>query len=805
MKMNKSLCALAVVSALTLSACNTTNDQAAAESAAAAQHNAALVNSFKNVIDRTGSPDYMRDYDFDEHQRFNPFFDLGAWHGHLLPDNKDSMGGFPGTALLTEEYINFMATNFDRLTVFKEGKKVDFAMEVYSLPGSLVQVLTADGVKVEMHLRFATNRTSLVETKIDTDSELTLVWDGQLIEGSHAAEGVQQSDKSVSETYPEYDRKIAATDNGLKVTFGKVRSTWDLLTSGESEYQVNKTIKADTKVDGLSFTSTAKIDSDTTFYTTYTHVLTADENLAEQAKIKAVLADPLSYQEQSDKRWEQYLTLGLTNKSATEEQARVAVKSIETLNGNWRGAAGAMKHDSVTPSVTARWFSGNQTWPWDTWKQAYAMAHFNPEVAKENIRAMFAYQIQADDKVRPYDAGYVPDLLAYNLSPERGGDGGNWNERNTKPSLASWAVMEVYNTTQDKAWLEEMYPQLVAYHDWWLRNRDHNGNGIPEYGAAVDKAHNTPDGQLLFTATINGKETQLQGIEKYNSLIASGEYDNIEIPAQTAASWESGRDDAAVFGFIDEDQLKKYVEDGGSRKDWEVQFAENRDESGQLIGYSLLQESVDQASYMYSDNKYLAEMADLLGKPADAAEFRQKSADIASYINTCMFDEKSGYYYDIRIEETEMDNGCAGKPIVERGKGPEGWSPLFNGAATQEQADIVIKTMLNKDEFNTFVPLGTASQQSPAFGADIYWRGRVWVDQFYFGVRGMEQYGYHDQAVELANKFFQNADGLVEDGPIRENYNPLNGAQQGAPNFSWSAAHLYMLYNEFFAEQKTEK
>ncbi|WP_369094685.1 hypothetical protein, partial [Haemophilus influenzae] len=27
------------------------------------------------------------------------------------------MGGFPGVALLTEEYINFMASNFDRLTV----------------------------------------------------------------------------------------------------------------------------------------------------------------------------------------------------------------------------------------------------------------------------------------------------------------------------------------------------------------------------------------------------------------------------------------------------------------------------------------------------------------------------------------------------------------------------------------------------------------------------------------------------------------------------------------------------------------
>lgn len=127
----------------------------------------------------------------------------------------------------------------------------------------------------------------------------------------------------------------------------------------------------------------------------------------------------------SAQRWEGYLATGLSNPHATPEQTRVAVKAMETLNGNWRGAAGAMKFDSVTPSVTGRWFSGNQTWPWDTWKQAYAMAHFNPDVAKDNIRAVFAFQIRPGDALRPWDAGFLPDLIAYNPSPERGGDGGN--------------------------------------------------------------------------------------------------------------------------------------------------------------------------------------------------------------------------------------------------------------------------------------------------------------------------------------------------------------------------------------------
>ncbi|MCD1126720.1 alpha-glucosidase [Jinshanibacter sp. LJY008] len=754
--------------------------------------------SFKNVINRTGSPDYMRDYDFDEHQRFNPMFDLGAWHGHLLPDSQDGTGGFPGPALLTEEYINFMADNFDRLSIYKNGKRVAFTSQAYSIPGALVQELTAPDIRVKMTLRFATARTSLLETRITTSEPLELVWDGELLEKYYAKEQKPQSEKTINQAFPDYQRKLVATDDGVKVLFGKVRSTWELLTSGSSEYQVHKSLPVQTQVEGLRFVSKAKIDNSVTLYTTYSHLLNAAEVAQEQPKIADIFHQPQKYMQASIRRWEGYLEKGLTNQHATPEQERVAVKAIETLNGNWRNAAGVMKFDSVTPSVTGRWFSGNQTWPWDTWKQAYAMAHFNPDVAKDNIRAVFSFQIQPDDPLRPWDAGFVPDLIAYNLSPERGGDGGNWNERNTKPSLAAWAVMEVYKQTGEKNWLEEMYPKLVAYHDWWLRNRDHNGNGVPEYGATRDKAHNTDAGEMLFTVKRGDKEQTLSGLGNYDKLIRSGKYDSIEIPAQVAASWESGRDDAAVFGFIDKPQLAKYVKQGGKREDWVVKFAQNRTKENVLLGYSLLQESVDQASYMYSDNHYLAEIADILGKREQAAAFRSEAKKLADYINTCMFDAASGFYYDIRIEDKPLPDGCAGKPIVERGRGPEGWSPLFNGVATQQHADAVVKVMTDAKEFNTYVPLGTASLTNPAFGPDIYWRGRVWVDQFYFGLKGMERYGYRKEAVAMAQTFFAHADGLVTDGPIRENYNPLTGMQQGAPNFSWSAAHLYMLYNDFF-------
>ena len=43
-----------------------------------------------------------------------------------------------------------------------------------------------------------------------------------------------------------------------------------------------------------------------------------------------------------------------------------------------------------------------------------------------------------------------------------------------------------------------MYPKLLRYHQWWYRNRDHNQNGLVEYGAMKHSAHNNEAGHISF-------------------------------------------------------------------------------------------------------------------------------------------------------------------------------------------------------------------------------------------------------------------------------------------------------------------
>ncbi len=784
-------------------------------------YNSKLFSSFSNAIDRTGTPKQFKDYDQYKNQRFNPFFDLGSWHGFLLPELKNDFASFTGPMIIAEEYSLFIAKKLEQLKIkntvtgqvynFKNAKS-----NIYSLPGSLVQRFEFKNLLVELKLQFASDRSALISTKLinktDRNEKLKLSWQGKLLE--------QWDDKNtIQQALPNWQVNMSADPYNIKFVLPKIRSTWHIMTSGHSQYQISRSLKTQTKINQKNnrYISTANINipanNEFTIYSTQSYLHNQNEVDKEQAVIKSILQSPVNFIKKSNQRWLSYL---YNDNKHTIKPHRITVKSIETLITNWRSPAGEIKHNIVTPSVTARWFNG--AWAWDSWKHAYAMANFNPDIAKDNIRAMFDYQIKATDPIRPEDAGMVVDAIFYNSEKIRGGDGGNWNERNTKPPLASWAVWQVYQKTKDINFVKEMYPKLLAYHAWWYRNRDHNNNGLVEYGATKHPLHNNTKAEIIFNvqylqsipSELNLSKCkkdkdfsyQCSGMATYNKVLTHGHYDKLDIGAQHAAGWESGMDNAARFGFISDEQLHRYAKQyhqGNielARKDWQVRFFMNKNQQGDLVGYSINQESVELNSYLAQEKRMLANMAELLDKPKQANTFLTQASKLSQTINLCFFDDITGFYYDRQITKTTSPDTCQGKLLTKRGRGPEGWSPLWTNIATKKQADRVIKVMLSKTEFNTAVPFGTAALTNPAYHADIYWRGRVWLDQLYFGLIALKNYGYLYQARQLLQKLVLNADGLTKEAAIRENYNPETGAVQGATNFSWSAAHLYMLNQE---------
>jgi putative isomerase len=137
-------------------------------------------------------------------------------------------------------------------------------------------------------------------------------------------------------------------------------------------------------------------------------------------------------------------------------------KCIFTLLNNRQGAEGGLKHEGIYPS----WKDFTGFWAWDSWKQAYALAGITPELAKNNIRAMFDYQDSC---------GMVADCIFTDTLEN--------NYRDTKPPLAAWAVLRIVRMNNDSLFAREMLPKLMKYHRWWYSHRDHDGNGLCEYGS----------------------------------------------------------------------------------------------------------------------------------------------------------------------------------------------------------------------------------------------------------------------------------------------------------------------------------
>lgn len=236
------------------------------------------------------------------------------------------------------------------------------------------------------------------------------------------------------------------------------------------------------------------------------------------------------------------------------------------------------------------------------------------------------------------------------------------------------------------------------------------------------------------------------------------EYGSTDGTAQ-AAKWESGMDNAVRF-----DDIKMLKNGDGA--------------------WSMDQESVDLNAYLYRDATDLAAIAGVLGKTDDQAGWLQRAAAMRDRIEARFFDARLGYFFDVKL----------GSGTFVSVHGPEGWIPLWAGAASQTQAGAVAHVLGESRKFDTYMPFPSLAADDPRFApVNGYWRGPVWLDQAYFGVEGLRRYGHGQQADRMALRLVLHAQGLAEQAPIYENYDPLTGAGVQSRNFSWSAASYILL------------
>jgi putative isomerase len=584
------------------------------------------------------------------------FSDAGSWIGFSNPDTENWVNGFCGPYTIYDR--SWISKCIAEVGVEKNGRKLKSELfkrdSISYSPGLLFMSSSCEKIKVKQQLIFADKNHTILQLnseKVKWDIHST-IWLSKTI--------IKKNNNSLVVQLENGELLVVRFPDHFNLTVNENSYTAKSLKDSESEFIL------------------------ISFYNNQQEYDSAGD------LEKTILKNPFNSIQKTQARWNDYISKAI-RKDLPKSYNRMVVKSVVTLISNWRASKGDMLHGGVIPSHSNIRFNG--FWAWDSWKHAAALAHFAPELAKDQVRAMFDYQA-AD--------GMVPDNVFSDKTRN--------NYRNTKPPLASWAVMEIYNETKDLGFLKELFPKLVKYNRWWYINRDHDKNGICEYGSA-------------------------------NGLTKNGRF-------------ESGMDNSVRFDSI------QIVQNGPN-------------------AWSINQESVDLNAFLFLENKLLKQMASLV---ESAFEYPLDGKKIDDYF----FDTKNGFYYDRTLNGDFI-----------RVEGTEAFIPLWTKMAKQERAKEAIRMYQKPNKFSTYIPFPTVSADHPEFQYDKYWRGPIWLDQVYFGIAGIRNYGNKELADMYTNQVFTRLEGLNDSEPINENYDPSTGKRLKSSNFSWSAAHLLMMYWEY--------
>lgn len=382
------------------------------------------------------------------------FSDLGDWHGYGFnnPSNQMLTGGFRGPAFAGERSLKlqWLSDCFEKMTLTettgKGTKALPYTETVVNeyLPGMLRQQLKAGDIQAQLREIAVSDRSTMIEYKITNQghTERTI---GALLNGKATYKDAQcdfLSDHSLSVG-------VSGNKHYFVVSFPENSS---LTPKDNNAYEA--TIESRKLSPGKSYI----------FYTftTYCPAASQQEAIAVHQNLKVKNAK--KYLKQNQERWEGYLNNILERPTAylqSERNRNWAVKALMTLHTNWRSAAGDLKHAGVQPATG----HFDAFWAWDSWEHAAALSVFNPELAKDQMRTMFDFQTPE---------GMIIDLVSLYQKDN--------NKACSKPPIASWATYMVYQRTKDKAFIKEMLPKLLKYHEWRYKYRDHDQNGLCEYG-----------------------------------------------------------------------------------------------------------------------------------------------------------------------------------------------------------------------------------------------------------------------------------------------------------------------------------
>jgi hypothetical protein len=149
--------------------------------------------------------------------------------------------------------------------------------------------------------------------------------------------------------------------------------------------------------------------------------------------------------------------------------------------------------------------------------------------------------------------------------------------------------------------------------------------------------------------------------------------------------------------------------------------------------------AVDLSCYLASECRTLQQMAQRLGYRVLAQTWGARAQAIEDAARKTFWREDKGFFYDRRAGGEWIDVRTAA-----------GLLPLWAGVATPEQAER-LRAALASDDFSGPGGVATVARSETAYKRD-FWSGPAWVHVSAMLVRGLQRYGFADDAAALRGR-----------------------------------------------------
>ena len=385
------------------------------------------------------------------------------------------------------------------------------------------------------------------------------------------------------------------------------------------------------------------------------------------------------------------------------------------MKGMYREAGGSLPYPFLAPGSNQYL---DMLWDWDSWLSNVALRQILLEKGREKDR----------EEALKYEQGCVLNALSYGgmdgwipIWIERDAPSREtmlstrnpWKSNMHKPCLAQHAAFIVKNRKGDAEWLREDFYYLQAFVNKYLNYHQHQATG------------------LMY--------------------------------------WET---DEAIG--VDNDPSTFYRPDASS---------------GSIFLNCL----------MYKELQAMDYLAQCLSLNEIASFYNKEAQELLENIREHCWDPRDGFYYSVDlnlrpVEKPDIDSMEAGKLYLHTGQPRSyhcliqrfsvwsGFMALWSGAASKEQAALMVERHFHDStSFNSASGIRSLSPLEKMYdtrgsGNPSSWLGPVWINVNYLVFRGLVNYGYVDEARELAEKTILLLGRDIERfGAMHEYYLPENG------------------------------